>query len=141
MAHTLTADGAAVHIKLNTKMTTRFAELISLPKVPALRLRDGEQQLLGEDLALAEVGQCDNENACASLRTRPPKLVVLVSPSGALTRMQTPERDLTLGGAGQAALWQHAPSGCPMQEVLQPLLRKALLVAKDRPAAERGVDF
>ena len=102
-----------------------------LQEVPVLSLCDSEQQLLGEDLALAEVGQCDNENACASLRTRPPKLVVLVSPSGALTRMQTPERDLTLGGAGQAALWQDAPACHPSEEVLQPLLREVLLVAKD----------
>ena len=115
------------------------AVLASCQKEPFFGLLNGGDQLLGEDVAIAEIGQRDLDVTRAADRQRPALLRIPPRAIFALP-VAAAERDLALFGAGQAALWQHAAGGCPVQEVLQPLLRKTLLVPKDRPAAESGVD-
>ena len=111
----------------------------SFQKEPFFGRLNGGDQLLGEDVAIAEIGQRDLDVTRAADGQRP-VLLCLPPPAIFTLRVAAAECDLALFGAGQAALWQHASGGCPVQEVLQPLLRKALLVPKDRPAAESGVD-
>ena len=95
-------------------------------------LRDGGDQLVGEDVALAEVGQRDGDVTRAADGQRPALLGQLVRPKMIIVlRKAAAERDLPFWGARQAALWQYAPAGYPMQQVLQPLRRKILLVAQD----------
>ena len=104
----------------------------SLAVVPLTSLRDGGEQLFGEGGALAEVGQRDGDVTRAADGQRPALLGQLVRPKMIIVlRKAAAERDLPFWGARQATLWQHAPTGYPMQEGLQPLRRKILLVAQD----------
>ena len=104
----------------------------SLAVVPLTSLRDGGEQLFGEGGALAEVGQRDGDVTRAADGQRPALLgVVRPHMKVFVLRKAAAERDLPFWGARQAALWQHAPAGYPMQEGLQPLRRKVLLVAQD----------
>ena len=104
----------------------------SLAVVPLTSLRDGGEQLFGEGGALAEVGQRDGDVTRAADGQRPALLGQLVRPKMIIVlRKAAAERDLAFWGARQATLWQYAPAGYPMQEVLQPLRRKILLVAQD----------
>ena len=104
----------------------------SLAVVPVTSLRDGGEQLVGEGGALAEVGQRDGDVTRAADGQRPALLGQLVRPKMIIVlRKAAAERDLPFWGARQATLWQYAPAGYPMQEVLQPLRRKILLVAQD----------
>ena len=111
----------------------------SLAVVPVTSLRDRGDQLVGKVVALAKVGQRHGDVTRAADGQRP-VLLHLPPPAIFTLRVAAAECDLALFGAGQAALWHHAAGGCPVQEVFQPLLRKTLLVPKDRPAAESGVD-
>ena len=105
----------------------------SLAVVPLTSLRDGGEQLVGEGGALAEVGQRDGDVTRAADGQRPALLGQLVRPQMKVfvLRKAAAERDLAFWGARQATLWQYAPASYPMQEVLQPLRRKMLLVAQD----------
>ena len=105
----------------------------SLAVVPLTSLRDGGEQLVGEGGALAEVGQRDGDVTRAADGQRPALLGQLVRPQMKVfvLRKAAAERDLPFWGARQATLWQYAPAGYPMQEGLQPLRRKILLVAQD----------
>ena len=104
----------------------------SLAVVPVTSRRDGGFQLVGEGGALAEVGQRDGDVTRAADGQRPALLGQLVRPKMIIVlRKAAAERDLPFWGARQATLWQHAPTGYPMQEGLQPLRRKVLLVAQD----------
>ena len=104
----------------------------SLAVVPLTSLRDGGEQLVREGGALAEVGQRDGDVTRAADGQRPALLGQLVRPKMIIVlRKAAAERDLPFWGARQATLWQYAPAGYPMQEVLQLLRRKILLVAQD----------
>ena len=104
----------------------------SLAVVPVTSRRDGGFQLVGEGGALAEVGQRDGDVTRAADGQRPALLGQLVRPKMIIVlRKAAAERDLPFWGARQATLWQYAPAGYPMQEGLQPLRRKILLVAQD----------
>ena len=104
----------------------------SLAVVPVTSLRERGDQLVGEGGALAEVGQRDGDVTRAADGQRPALLGQLVRPKMIIVlRKAAAERDLAFWGARQATLWQYAPAGYPMQEGLQPLRRKILLVAQD----------
>lgn len=123
-------------------MIENETEVQSLAVVPVPSLRERGDQLAREGVALAEVGQRDSDVTRAADGERPALLGQLVRPKVKVftLRKAAVERDLPFWGARQAALWQHASAGYPMQEVLQPLLRKILLVAQYGPATVRGVD-
>ena len=86
---------------------------------------------MGEHRAAAKVGQRHLHVASAAHRVRPPILVIPISPPEALPWVPALERDLALVDAGEAALRQHAPAGCPLEEVLPLLLREQLLIAQN----------
>ena len=100
----------------------------SRQKEPFFGRLNGGDQLLGEDVAIAEIGQRDLDVTRATDGQRP-VLLRLPPPAIFTLPVAAAECDLALFGAGQAALWQHASAGRPLQKVLPLVRRKELLVA------------